>query len=149
MTDVAIPDTDTFRRFLAAADDDQLGMSAEQVSIDIIARILDARTVDDVLGGAGVTSASDYLDTPFHLTGVHFNRSGFDSAGPAFYAILEGADLDGVPVTVSCGAKNVIAQAWKLQDMGALPVAVQLRQSSKPTSAGFYVMWLEAAPKGF
>lgn len=149
MTDVAIPETETFKAFLAAADDDALTMSPEQVSIDIIARILDAESVDDVLGGAGVTHAEDYLGKPFRLTGVHFNKSSFDGVGPQFYAILDGADPDGVTVTISCGAKNVIAQAWKLSNMNALPVQVQLAESSQPTANGYRVMWLEKATQPF
>src|SRR5437773_939438 len=84
-----------------------------------------------VASGGGATHARDFLDTPFVLTSVRFNKSSFDGAGPQFYALLEGADSNGEKVTVTCGAKNVIAQAWKLMDMGALPVSVELRQSAK------------------
>lgn len=148
-TDVVIPDSDVFRRFLAAADEGQLDANPDQVAIDIIAKILNAETTADVLGGGGATHARDYLDTPFTLTGLHFNESTFEGQGPNFYAILEGADENGERVAVTCGARNVIAQAWKLADMGSLPIAVVIKQSAKATSAGFHVMWLEAAPKSF
>lgn len=149
MTDVVVPDTEVFQRFLAAADTDQAELNPEQVTIDIIARILNADTVEGVLGGNNATSAEDYLDTPFALTAVRFNKSTFEDAGPKFYALLEGANIDGEPLVITCGARNVIAQAWKLGDMGALPVQVVLKQSSKPTAAGYYVMWLEAAPESY
>lgn len=148
-TEVAIPDSAVFQRFLAAADEGQFEQNPEQITIDIIARILNASTVEDVLGTSSATHARDYLDTPFHLLGVRFNQSTYEDAGPDFYALLDAADRDGEKVAISCGARNVIAQAWKLADMGALPIDVQLRQSTKPTSAGFHVMWLEAAPEAF
>jgi hypothetical protein len=149
MTDIAIPDTEVFQRFLAAAEEGDFETNADQVAIDIIARILNATDAADVLGGAGAVHARDYLDVPFTLTGVRFNKSSFDGAGPQFYALLEGASSDGEKLAITCGAKNVIAQAWKLHDLGALPIEVVLKQSPRPTSAGFYVLWLEAAPAGF
>jgi hypothetical protein len=149
VTNLAIPDSEVFQRFLAAADAPGFETDPDQVSLDIIARILNASSVDDVLGGAGAVHARDYLDTPFVLTGVRFNRSAFDGAGPQFYAVLEGADADGVPVAITCGAKNVIAQAWKLADMEALPIDLVIKQSSKATASGFHVMWLERAGASF
>lgn len=149
MSDVVLPDTDVFRRFLAAPDDEAIALDSDQIAIDIIARILDAQTVDDVLGGGGATHAEDYLDRGFVLKSVRFNKSTFDSAGPNFYAVLEGYDEDSEPVAITCGSRNVIAQAWKLMDMGALPLAVEIKRSAKPTSAGFYVMWLDKATKSF
>lgn len=149
MTDLAIPDSDVFRRFLAAADEGQFEQNPEQVAIDIIARILNATDAAGVLEGGGATHARDYLDEPFTLTGVRFNKSSFDGAGPQFYAVLEGASADGERLTITCGARNVIAQAWKLSDLGALPIPVVLRQNPRPTAAGYHVLWMESAPKGF
>lgn len=138
-----------FLRFLAAADTEVTERDPDQVAMDIIRRILDATSVDDVLGGAGATHARDFLGRDFALTGVKFNQSSFDSAGPAFYALLEGADGNGEKVAITCGARNVIAQAWKLRDMDALPVVVQLVESPRETAAGFRPMWLEAGSKSF
>lgn len=149
MTDVAIPDSEVFQRFLAAADEGQFEQNPDQIAIDIIARILNADSVDAVLGTSAATHARDYLDVPFALTNVRFNKSDIDGTGPDFYALLEGFDDNGEPQVITCGARNVIAQAWKLQDMDALPVRVVLKESAKATSAGFKVMWLEAAPDPF
>lgn len=142
-------DSAAFTRFLAAADTEVQERDPDQVAMDIIRRILDAETVDDVLGGAGAIHARDFLGRPFMLADVRFNQSSFESAGPAFYALLEGADTDGQKVVITCGARNVIAQAWKLRDMGATPIAVQIVESQRETAAGFKPMWLEAAPKSF
>ena len=142
-------DSEVFQRFLAAGEATSDELSADEVTVDIIGRILNATSVDDVLGGTQATHARDFLDTPFALTGVRFNQSDFEGAGPKFYALLEGADRNGEKVTITCGARNVIAQAWKLKDMDALPVQVELRQSDRPTRAGYHVLWLEKASAPF
>lgn len=149
MSDLVAVDSEVFQRFLAAADDDNLVDDPTNVSMDIIAKILGATDAAGVLGREEATHARNYLDTPFALTGVKFNRSGFEGDGPQFYAVLSGANQDGEPVTITCGAKNVIAQAWKLADLQALPLKVIIRQNPKPTAAGYHVMWLEAADEGY
>ena len=149
MTDLVIPQDDVFQRFLSAADEGRFETNPDQVAIDIIARILSANDAAEVLGGGSAIHARDYLDVPFVLTGVRLNKSSFDGAGPDFYALLEGANSDGEKVVITCGAKNVMAQAWRLDDLGALPCPVVIKQSPSPTSNGFHVLWLESAPKGF
>lgn len=142
-------DQATFERFLAAAEDDLAETNPDEVTLDIIKRILRSADVDEVLEGASATHAEDMLGVPFALTDVRFNRSSFDGAGPAFYALLTGADAQGEKVTITCGARNVIAQAWKLKDMGALPVLVEIQQSERPTAAGYKPMWLAKPEKAF
>lgn len=146
---LSVPDTEVFQRFLAAADAEVAEINPDQVAIDVIARILNAKSVDDVLSGSGVTHARDYLDRPFMLSDVTFQRSDFDTFGPAFYAVLRGADPNGEVVSITCGARNVIAQAWKLADMEALPLSVVIKQAERTTAAGYKIMWLERAPASF
>lgn len=149
MTDVELHDDETLQRFLAAADEEVREIDSDEVTLQIISRILHAEDVDDILGGGSLTHARDMLNVPFALTGVRFNRSDMGGDGPAFYAVLEGADDNGEKVLVSCGARNVIAQAWKLRDIDALPIRVQIEESDRPTSNGFKVMWLAKAPATF
>lgn len=148
-TKIAESDRSTFERFLAAAEEQTAETNPDEVALDIIRRVLDANTVDDVLGGAGAIHARDYLGRPFALRAVKFNRSNYDGAGPQFYAVLEGADENGEKVVITCGARNVLAQAWKLDDMGALPVQVQLEEAPNPTEAGYRPMWLAKAERAF
>lgn len=146
---IDVTNDETFQRFLAAADDEVREVDPDAVSMEVIARILKADTVDDVLGGTSATHARDYLRQPFTLTEVRFNKSSLSNEGPAFYALLQGADPNGEAVTITCGARNVIAQAWKLRDMEALPIQVIIQESDRPTAAGNRVMWLEKAPTSF
>ena len=149
MTDIQVATDADYERFLTAADNADLEMSADDISEAIIKRILSSETVAEVLGGAATTPAEDMLDRPFMLTAVHFNKSGIEGDGPGFYAVLDGATTDGEKVAVTCGGRNVLAQAWKLAQMKALPVAVKISRSPKPTANGYHVLWLEAAPQGF
>lgn len=146
---VDVLDTEVFKRFLAAAEGETTEVDADRQALNIIGRILNATTVDDVLGGRIAIHARDMLGEPFTLLGVRFNESTIDGDGPAFYAVLEAVDPEGEPMAITCGARNVMAQAWKLKDMGALPVAVMIQQSDRQTKAGYRVMWLEAVPEGF
>lgn len=149
MTDVVLPDSEVFQRFLAAADEGKMETDADQVSIDIIARILEASDAAGVLGREEAAHARDVLDVPLMLRDVRFNRSTFEDSTTAFYSLLDCVNVDGEPVLVTCGAKNVIAQAWRLKDLGALPIAVVLREAPKETAAGYKPMWLEAGPESF
>lgn len=148
-TEVEIANDETFARFLAAADEAAESIDANEVTLEIVAGILKAETVDDILGGGTLTHARDYLNVPFTLTGVRFNRSTQGGDDAAFYAVLEGADDNGEKVLVSCGAKKVIAQAWRLRDIDALPIKLQLAQSERPSANGFYPMWLEKPAASF
>jgi hypothetical protein len=131
-------------RFLEAAKGDVEERDPAAVAMEIISRIVNADSIADVFEQSGATHARDYLDTPFTLLDVKFNESTVGTEGPAFYALLSGVNPDGEPVTITCGASQVLAQAWKLRDLGALPIDVILVESGKPTKAGFRVMWLEA-----
>lgn len=148
-TALVVPSDETFQRFLRAAEEGQLEQNPDQVAIDVIAKILSADTIEGVFGGGGTIHARDYLDTPFKLLGLHFNESTFDGEGPNFYALLDAVNADGEKVAITCGAKNVIAQAWKLADMNALPMDIIIKQSAKATASGFHIMWLEQAPAAF
>lgn len=142
--DVAV-DPEVFRRFLAAADESAASADADEVMLQIVTDILNATTVDDVLGGVGAIHARDYLNTPFTVTNVKFHKSTMAEAEGKFFAVLEGADRNGEKIAVTCGAHRVIAQIWKLADLDALPIDLRIEQAQHPTANGFYPMWLARA----
>jgi len=144
-----VVDTEVFQRFLAAADDDVSEKSDDDVSMEIIARILSATTAEEVLGGSEPVHARDYLGRPFRLLGVKFNRSDFEEAGPRFYAVLDAVDPDGEPLAITCGARNVIAQAWRLADLGVLPIRVRLTEAARTTKNGYKIIRLESMGPDF
>lgn len=147
--EIALPDDANLARFLTAASEQTAELDPEQVTLDIITRIVNAETVDDVFGGSDAIHARDFLGTAFTLLAIKFNPSTVAGAGPDFYGVMEGAAKDGEKLTITCGSKNVMAQAWKLQDMRALPVNVQIMESERPTKDGYRPMWLEKAAVDF
>jgi hypothetical protein len=96
------------------------------------------------------------VDTPFVLHFVEFRKSDYEQGAPV-YTIMRGADAEtGAPIVVTCGGQNVNAQCAKLAQLGAVahesnpeipddPLTVKLQKAPKPTTAGFYPLWLVRA----
>lgn len=110
----------------------------------IVERIFEAETAEDILGGQQLDEAEAWLDKPFLLTGVRYNPSDLNES-IGVYSVLEGKAGDGSDVKFSCGARNVMAQAWALHEKGFLPIGVVLKESKRPTARGYRPMWLEMA----
>lgn len=135
-------------RFIAAAKGQAVD-DPEAVSLAIIDRILNASSLDEILGQPEVTHSAEMIDVPFELVDVRWSKSGFDS-GPGFYAMLEGVTAaNGDKVTISCSAQTVMAQAFAMKEKGFLPASVVLRRAKTPTASGFYPLHLEPVPPPF
>ncbi len=116
-----------------------------QIQIDIIKRILSSPNANSVLGGQQAVSGRECLERPFQLRGVRWHRSRFDQGLPVF-AVLDAAFLDnGETAAVTTSAGNVMAQAYALYKLGALPCDVKIVESDHDTAAGFKPQWLERA----
>jgi hypothetical protein len=111
----------------------------------IAAAYLDATNVEDVLGGGtGTVAAEDVLGVELTLRGVRWIRSDFD--GPGYAAIMECVKtMTGEPVVVSCGARQVMVQLWKLIQLGALPVVVVIHEVGKAKQGRSAPLGLRAA----
>lgn len=120
------------------------------VSQQIVARILSAESVDDVLSQGKALHAKDVLGRAFTAHDVRFNQSAYaggESGSPAVFAIIQ-AEFhdDGSFGVVTCGSRNVMAQLYQLKRLGKLsdqPLAI--RESDTPTAQGYSPMWLVAA----
>lgn len=118
--------------------------AGEDAAIQIIQQVLDARTPEEVLAPIEAVHARDVLDQPMQLLGVRWLRSDYD-VGTPFYAIMDVASIaTGEKVAVTCGAQRVMAQLFRLAQLGAFPRNVILRQSTRPTSSGYYPLRLES-----
>jgi hypothetical protein len=139
---VATPINDALAEFLSAGRA-SAALDPNQAALDMVQRILNAETVEDVLKRAEAIHARELVDQTIVLTGVRFNESDLKADGPGFYALLEIVDENGEAQVVTCGAVTVMAQAWKLNKLGALPMRVVLREAEKETKNGFRPMHLE------
>jgi hypothetical protein len=115
----------------------------DAIALEIAKRILSATTADDVLAPQQTTPAEDVLGVPVEVRGVRWNPSAYNG-GPGAYAVIDAVRVDtGEVLAISCGSRNVIVQLYRLVKLGALPRQVVIVRVSKPTSSGYYPMWLQ------
>lgn len=144
-TKTAGTDVDVTRQALMAAGDIAAAPEFEDpevVATEIVARILEAPDLAAVLDQGVAYHARDVLDQPFVLHGVKFNRSRLEN-GPGVFAILD-AQFDDGRKPVTCGSRNVMAQAYRIGELGGFGVTVKIVEGSE-TAAGYRPMWLTAA----
>lgn len=126
----------------------ELVQDPDAIAARIVARILEAETLDDVFASQETTAAGDVLDKVLTVTDVSYNASDIGE-GPGVYAIVTAKDPNtGDNLTISCGARNVMAQLFKCRDLGALPLNVRFKEAAKASSRGYRPMWLELVKPG-
>jgi|SRR5579859_4809182 len=103
----------------------------------IVERILGAETIEEAYGVDEVTHCRDILGVPIVILSARWQRSGFEE-GAGIYAIIDGVTKDGQKLTVSCGARTVMAQLVWSMTHNDLPNTFYFEEKSRPTSQGFY-----------
>lgn len=127
---------------MKATDDE----SPEAIQVEIARRILSADSVDAVWGATRVLTARDVLNQPIVVERVRWITSAHKAGAPKF-AIIEGKRLHGdEPITVSCGAMNVVLTLYKLQKFGALPATVMISAKPSGSAEGRSVLTIAPAP---
>ena len=144
-TDIAVIDHEAVTKALLDGIELPEVESGEDASRSIVARILASEDAETVLADSAATPAQEVLGRPLQVYGVRWLRSAYEE-GPVVFALLDVADIEsGERMTVSCGARNVMAQLLRLDQLGALPVAVVIRKADKATANGYYPLWLAKA----
>ena len=116
-----------------------------EVQLDIIKRILESPDAEAVFQGQQARGGKEVLGRPFTLRGVRWLKSSFDEGLPVF-AILDASFLDdGEQLAVTTGSTNIMAQAYQLHRLGALPCDVIIEEADRDTAAGFRPQWLVKA----
>ena len=124
-------------------DDTPEFVDPEQASRDIVMQILAAEDVDAVFDIAGTTPCEEVLDRPLQIDQARAMRSAYD-AGATMYLLLDVVDLEtGESLKVTCGARNVMAQLYRITQVGKLPVRARISRTDRPTAAGYYPLWLK------
>jgi hypothetical protein len=132
---------------LANADDDQ-----DNMAWSIAERILAMEDPDDILSAGDQQTLSveeDFMGKPFMLHRLELRRSrryvtdndAPDNVFGLFWITVRGSNEEQL---LTCGAVNVLAQAWNLQKRDALPRMVEVYSAEKATAAGFHPLWLRA-----
>lgn len=128
----------------------EMARDTSQVSDRIMANILDAESADDVFAqtsgeSAALVPSEHVLGIPLHVVSVQLNPSQY-ADGPPAYAVIDAVNMrTQEPVTVGCGAGNIVAGLIKLHQLGMLPVDVVLFESGKRTANGFTVTLMRRA----
>lgn len=119
----------------------------EEAARAIVNRILAAPDIESVFKMAGTLGADDVLNVPFWLRGAEFRKSDYEDGSP-MYAVIEATIAEtGESAVITCGGQNVIAQLIAaVRHGGEVPFPIRLTRTVKPTSNGYYPLWLEAAP---
>lgn len=115
---------------------------------EIVQQILDAETADEVLADTEVTHARDYLGIPFNVLGFNLHTSAY-ADGPGVFAAIDAASMEGEKLVLTCGAVNVIAQLYRLAELGQLPRQVMLIEKGTGKDGKRPPMKLVAPPKSF
>lgn len=134
-------------RFMSVAKD-VVPIDPQQAALDMVSRILGAGSVDEVLEGSSAIHAVDVLGQNLTIVGVRWNESDL-ADGAGFYALIDCVDNNGEGFAVTCGAITVMAQLFKLDELGALPGTFQLVEAAKPTKSGYKPMSLVKGEEQF
>lgn len=141
----AVPDKFVQLRAMMQDAEDRAAMSPEEIQQSIVERILGAATIDEVFAIQEARHARDLLGVPIEVTDFKFQESAFDE-GAKYYVVLDAYDVDsGEKMAVTCGGATVVAQLYRLGQLGAFPVKVKFTQTKRPTKSGKFPMSLEPA----
>ena len=110
----------------------------EAVAMRIVADIMNAASVDDVLADNNLLSTEDMEDRSFTITDISYNHSGYEDDKIGVYAVVTCADENGERIMFTTGSANILAQTVRLQALKALDTPVTV---SSTTSAGGYKVY--------
>ncbi len=127
---------------------DGIGMGTSDADSDakaIVARIMNASAAEDIFGGPGqLLSSEDMIGKPFTLDDVEYRESDIEGAGPGVYALLHVTPWGQANGTlITCGARNVMAAAFRAKQLGLLPRGPVTLVEGKQTRKGFTPLWLQ------
>lgn len=100
--------------------------SSENVAIDMVANILKAETLDDVLAMNETVGLKDLIGHTIMVYGAELRESE-QEAGYPVYAVIDAVDdTSGDRLTITSGSGKILAQLCKFQMMRAYPVRVKV-----------------------
>ena len=111
---------------------------------DIIAQIMAADTIDEVLGDTSAPSLRELVNVPIRIHDGKFNRSDFEAGAP-WYALLDITRLDnGRRGFYSTGAQSILAQLVRLIQLDSFPCNVMpINARKRPAANGYMPMRLK------
>ncbi len=144
-TEVAVPETPSellAKTFEEAARE---MVADNNTSEEILLEILNAPTVADILGSTAI-GLDSIIGQPFTIHKAELQKSDFED-GLAAYVVLHSEMDSGERCVITSGAQSVVAQAIRMNQLGAFPQRVSSKKAVKPTKNGYYPIELIAAPE--
>lgn len=109
-----------------------------------------AATSDEELEPADPIGWRTLIGVPIELHSFSWRPSDFDEESSSnIYVIVRGRNLlDGSAVTLTTGARNVLAQLSNLARRDRFPTVRAIKESEKATKRGYVPLWLYT-PEGY
>lgn len=121
--------------------------SSEDAARGIMEQILTAPDVDSVLATFESAPIADYLGIPIEVHGVRWRPSAFTEGAPIF-AVIDAVELaNGERLTLTTSGRSVMAGLFRLEQLQAFPIALQVVEAKKATAAGYKPLQLKRAAK--
>lgn len=120
--------------------DTVLAVSPDEVQAQMMARIANAASIEDLLKETETIKAENILGRKFTANLFRVNNSD-PKYGVGVYGIIE-ATLDGKPETIICGGEKVMMQLYKMQYENWLPADVVMHRSKEVSGNGFHWLYL-------
>lgn len=119
--------------------------SASGAVEDIVAAVMNADNVVDILAESTLLDAEDILGVPLQIWGYKVNESEFQQGMPG-YMVINAIRIDTkADATFTTGAYKVQAQMLRLGQLQKFPVNAKVVKAAKPTKGGFYPLQLVVA----
>lgn len=123
---------------------------ANEIATEIVKRILQANSVDDVLKKQQLIGCQSLVNVPLQIRGFRIASSTFEDSSEGFYFVVDAVQkADGSILTIACGSRNCMAQLYRLRQLNAIPCDLQFGKSNRATAKGYFPMWLEPIPADF
>jgi hypothetical protein len=99
----------------------QVPVAQDSDGTEIIARILEADSLDKLAEDDGLPSSKDLAPFSCHVQAIA-RRASDHPSNTGFYLIVDGVTTHGEPIRFSAGGEQTIAMLAKLHQLGALPI---------------------------
>lgn len=109
---------------------------------DIVGRIMNATTLEDILADDELMDAEDLLGEPLQIWSFKVNESDYQMGMPGYLVITALRQKTGEEVKFSTGAYKIQAQLLKMKRLNLLPAVVVIKRNEKGTRAGFHPLTL-------
>lgn len=114
--------------------------NANDISLDIMERILTADTLENAAGGT--TDLDEVIGVPLTISLKTWQPSDVGELG--VFAVLDCKDDAGREHVVTCGGRNVVAIVYRAEKEERFPLRGKFR--SVTTRAGYDTLWLDVLP---